>query len=264
VPRLRVCAPATGTAAARVRWLLKPRASGGGHGIHHWHPGLPVPRDQVLQERIAGTPASILFAGDGRNCLPFALTRQLIGDRRFGAPPFRYCGNILPPPGDTTWGRPSSLWRTACGVAEEATRAFGLVGVNGVDLIVRRGRPVPIEVNPRYTAAMELAERRDGMSVFSAHVAGCTDHLSDVAVPATLPGASGKALVFARRPITVGDTRRWVDDPDIRDVPSPGSHIGLGSPICTVFAAAPTSAECYARLTQRADAIYATVEGSKR
>jgi predicted ATP-grasp superfamily ATP-dependent carboligase len=136
--------------------------------------------------------------------------------------------------------------------------------VNGVDFIVRGGIPIPIEVNPRYTAAMELAERRNGVSVFAAHVAGCTDRLTELSIPAPRRGAFGKALVFARGPVTVGDTRPWLDNPDIRDIPNPGSFIGQGSPICTVFATGRTTAECYARLAQRADDIYAAVEGSKR
>ncbi len=264
VPRVRASAPRAGTAAAEVRWLLKPRASGGGQGIHPWHPGLRVTRGHILQERIAGSPASILFVADGRACVPFAVTRQLIGDRHFGAAPYRYCGNILPPADDARWGLASPLWRGSRRIAEVATRAFGLVGVNGVDFIAQHGVPVPIEVNPRFTAAMELAERRDGLSVFAAHVAGCTDRLTELSIPGARGEAFGKALVFARRPVTVGDTRQWLDDPDIRDVPNPGSYIGQGSPICTVFASGRTTAECYARLTQRADDIYASIEASKR
>ena len=58
-------------------------------------------------------------------------------------------------------------------LAQEVTRAFGLVGVNGVDFIARRGVPYAIEVNPRYTAAMELVERAYGLSVFDLHARAC-------------------------------------------------------------------------------------------
>jgi uncharacterized protein len=260
VARLRARAPHAATAAAGVGWLIKPRASGGGHGIRVWEPGQLVSRQHVLQERIAGSPASILFVADGRACIPFGLTRQLIGERRLGAAPFRYCGNILPPSDDPRWGLSSSLWWSAGELACVVTRAFGLVGVCGIDFMVRRGRPVPLEVNPRYTAAMELAERRDRLSVFSAHVAGCTNRLAELSIPSSRPGASGKALVFARRSVTVGDTRQWLRNPDIRDVPSSGSRIGRGSPICTVFATADTTDECHAALLRRAADIHTAVE----
>jgi uncharacterized protein len=259
-PRLRVRAPVTKGRDGNIRWLLKPRASGGGHGISLWRLGLRVSRSQVLQERIAGTPASLLFVGDGRDAVPFAFTRQLTGDRRFGAAPFRYCGTLLPPADDGRWRLGSPLGRAACSIARVITREFGLVGVNGVDLIVRRGRPIPIEVNPRFTAAMELVERRDGLSVFGAHVAGCLGRLVDVSLPAPRPGGIGKAIVFARRPVTVGDTHAWRRDSDIRDIPPPGTHIGAGSPVCSVFAVGETTSACYTRLEERVAGIYAALD----
>ena len=47
-------------------------------------------------------------------------------------------------------------------MADAVTRDFGLVGLNGIDFIARAGVPWPIEVNPRYSASMELLERRCG------------------------------------------------------------------------------------------------------
>ena len=116
---------------------------------------------------------------------------------------------------------------------------------------------MPIEINPRYTAAMELVERRDGLSVFGAHVTGCTRGIDSLPRLTVCSGAIGKAVVFARRAlVTTAATQRWLDDPHTRDVPSPGTRIAAGSPICTVLAAAPTTAECYAGLVERANRVY--------
>jgi uncharacterized protein len=132
---------------------------------------------------------------------------------------------------------------------------------------VRRGHPVPIEINPRFTAAMELAERRDGISIFGAHVAGCTKVLGSYA-PLRTPvrarargtGAAGKAIVFSRHALTVGTAAsRWADAGDVRDIPRPGNAIPAGAPICSVFAEAPTTAACRARLNEAARRIYDTV-----
>jgi predicted ATP-grasp superfamily ATP-dependent carboligase len=224
---------------------------------------MPVQRDYVLQERIAGTPGSVVFAAGGGRAAAIAITRQLIGERAFSAPPFRYCGNILAPADDPQWGDETPLWREAADIAAIAARAFGLAGVNGIDFIVRRGRPVPIEINPRFTAAMELAERRDGISIFGAHVAGCTKTLGGYAplrAPPRGGGAAGKAIVFARHAFTVGAAASaWVRNPDVRDVPRPGSRIPAGAPICSIFADAPTAAACRAQLVRRAQRIYETV-----
>jgi predicted ATP-grasp superfamily ATP-dependent carboligase len=243
-----------GTVAGQ--WLLKPLASGGGHGIVSWSPGMAVRRSAVLQERIPGRPGSILFAADGENAILLGVTRQLIGEHRFGSGGFRYCGTLLAPAGDSTWGAASPLAMAGATLAAVLTRAFGLVGVNGVDVMLHRRRVIPIEVNPRPTAAMEILERRDGLSIFGAHVAACTGGLSAMTTPAPIAAASGKAIVFARRPVTMRATERWLANMNIRDVPAPGVTIRKGAPICTVFATAPTVKECYAELVALAGRIY--------
>src|SRR5665213_2970586 len=91
-PTVRASAPG---AASRARWLLKPRRSGGGHGIVRWTQGMAVPRTSIVQERIRGGAGSIIFVADGAAAIPLALTRQLSGDAAFGASGFAYCGSIL-------------------------------------------------------------------------------------------------------------------------------------------------------------------------
>src|SRR5262249_5425397 len=61
-------------------WLVKRRASGGGHGVRRMCPGLRVPRGSYLQEFIVGVPASIVFVAAGGRSVPLGLCRQLIGD----------------------------------------------------------------------------------------------------------------------------------------------------------------------------------------
>src|SRR2546422_6916286 len=42
--------------------------------------------------------------------------------------------------------------------------------------------------------------------------------------------ALGKGIVYARGDVQVGDTAAWLEDGDIRDVPSPGQRIARGQP----------------------------------
>jgi predicted ATP-grasp superfamily ATP-dependent carboligase len=214
----------------------------------------------VLQERIPGRPASILFAADGEHAIVLGVTRQLVGERRFGSRGFRYCGTLLAPPEDSTWGSASALAGQSAKLVAVLTPAFGLVGVNGVDVIVHRDRITPIEINPRHTAAMELLERRDGLSIFRTHVAACTGKLSAVARPAWTSAAAGKAIVFARRDIATPSADRWLADPDVRDVPASGTSVPRGGPICSVFAMAPTMDQCYEDLIARAARIHKETE----
>jgi predicted ATP-grasp superfamily ATP-dependent carboligase len=237
-------------------WLLKPFRSGGGHGIREWTPGTTVPRGYYVQERIDGVPGSITFVAAGGRAIPHGLTRQIVGDAAFGASGFRYCGNILLAAADPLLVHATEL---ACVVSEE----FGLVGVNGIDFVARDGMPYPVEVNPRYSASMELVERAYGVSVFATHAAACTSgdppsfdlgHVSRGA-PAT-----GKAIVFARHDIVCGDTRAWLDDPSVRDIPHPGERIRADHPVVTVFAEGIDSALCYDALVRRANAVYGALE----
>jgi uncharacterized protein len=142
------------------------------------------------------------------------------------------------------------------------------VGACGVDFIARAGVPVPIEVNPRYSASMELVERAYGLPVFAAHAAACTGG----ALPAfdlmrarrSGGGAVGKAIVYARRDVVLGDTTRWLDDDARRDVPHPGERIRAGRPICTVLARGDDAAGCRAALLRRAAEVYEEVECTRR
>jgi predicted ATP-grasp superfamily ATP-dependent carboligase len=158
--------------------------------------------------------------------------------------------------------RQDHLLDGARALAEAVTQEFGLVGLNGIDFIARRGMPYPIEVNPRYSASMELVERATGLSLFELHGAACRGVL-----PAKLPAArdvAGKAIVFAQRDVTVGDSLRWTADGDLADVPHPGERIQAGHPICTVFATGTDASACIQHLSVGADRIYRTIETRTR
>jgi len=261
-PRVRLTRPAPGV---RGGWVVKPLHSGGGDGVAVWRPGrgAPVPRRSYFQERIVGVTGSIVFAADGRRAVPLGLSRVLAGETAFGADGFRYCGNILGAAGDPQFPADERLLDRATLLAQTVTRAFGLVGVNGVDFVARRGLPWAIEVNPRYTAAMELVERAYGISMFDVHVRACRHSLPTFDLAAArrrAPDAVGKAIVYARRPIALGDTRPWVLDADVRDISPPGTRFAPREPICTIFARGRDATACFAALARRAAGIYRDVE----
>src|SRR3989454_10248142 len=118
--------------------------------------------------------------------------------------------------------------------------ALPISGVGGVDFISVPGRGwCPIEVNPRYTASMELVERAYGISIFETHAQACAGDLPGFDIATAGPrgaGALGKGIVYARGDVQVGDTAAWLEAGDIRDGPSPGQRIARGQPGCTVFA----------------------------
>jgi predicted ATP-grasp superfamily ATP-dependent carboligase len=248
-PAVRLAAP---PGRPGRRWLMKPRASGGGSGIVSWRGGR-VPARRYLQERVVGTSGSVVFAADGRRTIVLGISRALAGHPAFGATGFTYCGSILLDP-------EAPLFEYACRLAALVTAEFGLVGVNGVDFVAAHGIPFAIEVNPRYTASMELVERAYGISIFETHARACAGSLPEFSISRHKVETWGKAVVYARRSVTPSDTERWLADPDLRDVPIPGESIARGHPICTIFARERDPERCLVALARRAAGLYRSLE----
>jgi predicted ATP-grasp superfamily ATP-dependent carboligase len=248
----------TGPASGRATsgdWLRKPARGGGGGGVRPLVPGATLRNGEVAQRLVTGTLGSVSFAADGRQAVLLGVSGGLAGDPAFGASGFRYCGSVYPLP------IAAAAVETLDAVAQSATRAFGLIGVNGIDFVLAEGEPVVLELNPRFGASMELIERRDGSSIFEIHAAACRGSLPALRTPSGAGAETvGKAILWARRALVAGDTRGWLARDDVRDVPHPGERIPRGRPVCTVFARGRDATECRSRLTEAAAVIEDAVE----
>jgi uncharacterized protein len=253
-PMTRVDVPPE--SASSKEWLLKPFNSGGGHGVKTWASGDLVSPGVYAQERISGVPASIVFVAAGGRAVALGVSRQLIGEAAFGASEFRYCGNILASAADEVLT--DEVVQSMIALAVCVTEQFGLIGLNGIDCIVKDDVPYAIEVNPRWCSSMELVEQHYGISIFGAHAAACGEGvLPDFDLRSARRDriAIGKAIVFAVTDRVLGDTRAWLTDATVRDVPQPGERFSSGQPICTIFATGADAAACRAALSLRAVAL---------
>jgi predicted ATP-grasp superfamily ATP-dependent carboligase len=260
VPELRLAPTAKSPWADQGtdEWLVKPLRSGGGQHVRRWQ-GEPLSRLCWLQEWIDGRPGSVVFAAAGGRAVPLGVSRQLVGDAAFGSSGFRYCGSIIAAPHDSEFSGGIAVVDRASALAGAAAFEFGLRGVNGIDFVASGNELFPIEMNPRWSSSMELVERLFGWSVFGVHAAACAQAtLLPFDLPAATHGVSavGKAIVFARTELLLGDTRGWLADPTVRDVPHPGERIHAGQPICTVFAGGAAGRRCYEALVTRAERLY--------
>ncbi|MGH7227137.1 MAG: ATP-grasp domain-containing protein, partial [Gemmataceae bacterium] len=237
-------------------WLLKPRRGAGGTGIRFGMPGEQVrqSRDGYCQEFIEGQSLSLLFLGDERTARLLGMTRQLVGVPWLHAAPFRYCGSIGPLD-------PSMIQRPSL---EElghllASKCF-LRGLFGVDGVLRDGVFWPVEINPRYTASVEVVEYATGVPMLSwhAHV-----FLHDCLPPLPLNPANrtiGKAILFARADLHFPVEGPWMTElgspksvqelPAFADIPAAGERIEANKPILTFFAAADSPSACEDALRQ--------------
>jgi predicted ATP-grasp superfamily ATP-dependent carboligase len=241
-----------------LRWLRKPVRGGGGHGIRLWD-GEPLYGNHVLQAYIEGRPASAAFVADGERSIVLGLTEQLIGQQELGAGGFGWCGNILPP-ADSPDDALAVLESVEVMIAA-LTRRFQLRGVNGIDVVVAmddsRPQPYLMEVNPRYTASMELLEQAYGLNIFSHHLAAMEGHLPAFSLADRLQCGHtyfGKAIVYARRTVTIPETAGWVER-GRRDIPFPGERIEAGHPVCTVLAEGESRAGCWHCLLAKATEV---------
>lgn len=237
--------------------IEKPRKGGGGHGITMVSSRVEKKRGTYLQEYVQGLPCSVAFVADGRRATLLGLSQQLIGDTAFGAGGFRYCGSILGKgfPGLSRFDRLVGHLETVVG---HLTSAFQLVGVNGMDFILKEDEIYPLELNPRYTASMELVEMAYGLNIFSIHIAACNGVLPVFDLQQAPEGCWGKGILFAEQDAITPATDDWWDR-GIRDIPFPGERIRAGSPICTILASGTDRETCYLELLKKAEKLTAEV-----
>jgi predicted ATP-grasp superfamily ATP-dependent carboligase len=153
---------------APTTWLLKPTRGGGGCRIAVWSgQALPTSERFHLQEQRLGTPMSALFIARPDAAELIGICEQLIGPA-FGAPTeFGYAGSIGP---ITVSDQTRELLQR---LGDTLTRESQLRGLFGIDFILADNIPWLVELNPRYTASVEVLERALGRDLLADHVSAC-------------------------------------------------------------------------------------------
>ena len=247
-------------------FVVKPTASAGGRGVRRWRGGSRSTSTGSLlwQRLVPGSAWSASFFAGPLGCELFAASRQLIGCRWCGGRAFGYCGSIDVPLDDLY----EPLRARLESLGNSLTARCGLIGAFGIDFILGAGDNAHvIEVNPRPTASMELAERATGRPIAAAHLEACGYALPTIAAmasPRTPPaGVWSKAIVFASRtgsyrsplPAAVETLASpWTAADGIgavADIPQPGEPLPRGGPLITVFACGPTASRSLATLRRR-------------
>jgi predicted ATP-grasp superfamily ATP-dependent carboligase len=238
------------------RWLVKPLKSAGGAGIAFASDGIgsKQPSDRVyFQEFIEGQPCSAVYVGDGVTARLLGITQQLVGESWLHAAPFHYCGSI----------GPMELSYTLRSALEELgtvlTGGCGLRGLFGVDGIMQEGSFWPVEINPRYTASVEVIEYATGVSALALHANAFDTLPVHPGRLKELPTSMvGKAILFAKAPLVFPQEGPWLDTPAslssideppaFADIPQQGESIEKGRPVLTLLTKGFSAESCASSL----------------
>jgi predicted ATP-grasp superfamily ATP-dependent carboligase len=235
------------------RFLVKPLHVSGGAGVRFLQAAHRPNARTVLQEYIEGESRSAVFCTIADKTVRLGMTHQLVGVPWLHAARFQYCGSVGPlslPESERT-----SLERAGRTLA----RCCGLRGLFGVDGIWRDGVFWPVEVNPRYTASIEVLECATGLAALAWHRRAFDSTAPNPAPESATPTIVGRAILFAREAVTVGEDGPWThalrapqrDMPAFADIPAPGESIAAGRPIFTLLERGATVVDCLDRLRQR-------------
>jgi len=227
--------------AKAAGWLVK--RIGGAGGTHvRWAGVGSVRSADYFQGFQPGEPASVLFLADGQRAVIIGFNRQWVAPPRAGLS-FLYGGAVgriaVPPPVES--GIRSQL--------NDLVAATGLVGLNGLDFLLRDEEWSVLEINPRPTATAELYDADFPRGLLEWHIRATRGELPGEPVPDG--PARAHAILLAPAP--------WMVAPDFqfpewcRDLPDPGHDFSGGDPVCTVHAAASSPERALQLVRQRTD-----------
>ena len=266
LPCLSVVAPVS-NAPDNGEWIIKPLASGAGIGIQDF-PGGDVGTDDFsghyLQRKARGRVISGLFLGTRVSAFLIGLCEQLCRGSDAGENRYVYAGSLGPL---STVDISDDVFEQAqrIGTAIEASvRAEGasLTGLFGIDFVLdeETSELWTLEINPRYTASVEIYERAFGWPLMRWHVDACRRRGGDKLAAVDFRPYSdqslkhGKIVVYAECEFTAPDIvplveRLSVDGLapsriEVADIPRLGTFIRKDEPVCTLLAAHENLSSC--------------------
>lgn len=261
MPEIHNSAPQTGS---HELWLLKPRRSSAGLGIRRADSAdLPsAAKNHYLQQFIPGASRSAVFVAQNGDCELLGATSQQSGVPELPEEPFLYAGSAV-------FHGEARETRRLNELGEVLTREFALRGLFNVDY-VDDGRQIwPLEVNPRYSASMEVLEYSLRKNFLARHIAefDSSPQCSRDFLRSRRPRHVVKRIVYATCDCTVTPgmnqlRKAWNVEarlPSLADIPRSGDRILRGQPVATVIVDGASAAEVGPVLDARVKAVEQTL-----
>ena len=276
-------------------WMRKPLRSAHGQGVAPWTREADASQavgddGWYFQERIAGVAIAAIFVAAEGEAAILGATQQLIGgdwrtalssisegpdlkprrENRDAANvefPYRYTGSIGP------MLLEDRHYQTLVRIGNVFARECGLAGLFGVDAVVNDQNVWPVEINPRYTASIEVLERASALRTQARrprrllaiewHEAACCFRQLPAPLGQSAEVIAGKLIYYARHDGHFSRAAaQWAAErnlaqshPAVADIPAMGAAFQRGQPVLTLFADGPTAASVRTELSRAADEL---------
>lgn len=257
IPVPEVRAPTSPKVPGR-KWLIKPVTGGSGFGILRWTgPETFRQGNAYVQEYIKGLSCSAIYLGSASGSRFLGATRQFIGEKWANVDCFHYCGN----------SGPLALTAEVRQALDRLGEALGagcqLRGLWCLDYILKDNVPWPVEINPRYSASIEVLEYATGLPAMALHRQVFDPDAPEPAWPAPgrRPAVVAKVLWHAPLGFTMPEGGPWEEllhnpgdiheMPPYADLPESGIIFNLGRPVVTVFTRGDSRQDCRAKMKAR-------------
>jgi len=219
-------------------WLAKKI---GGYGGIHVLPAAGRQPDGMhyYQKLESGRCMSVTFLADGRKSHIIGFNEQWTTS---AGSPFSYAGAISHAKLD------SALQAEIAQKLNRLVQATSLVGLNGMDFLLRGNEYRVLEVNPRPCATVDLYDVDCAESLFSWHLRACRGELPDLQL-VIQKITRGHAMVYAERSLRISLNTRFPEW--VSDIPGAGREYPPGSPLCMVHAQGGSTQQVKRLLMQR-------------
>jgi predicted ATP-grasp superfamily ATP-dependent carboligase len=220
--------------------LCKRRGGAGGAHIRHADGQAVAGSGRYYQAITAGQPISALFVANGHAARLVGLSRQWSAPTKRA--PFRYGGCV----GPVTL--PPRLAERVAEACDALAAAFGLVGLNSLDMLIEGDDFTILEINPRPGATLDIFDA----PLWEWHLRAVRGELPQPP-NARRGSARAAAILYADAATTVPTAILWASW--VADVPAAGTVIPASAPICTVLAKAPDADAAEALVRKRMAAL---------
>lgn len=242
-------------------WIRKPLAGTGGIGIQRVLPvnGKCEPGHYDQQFVRGESYSAIFFASQDGEIKLLGITQQLIGCDELPDRPFAYVGSVGPVLSSDNENE-ESIRLTLQKMADALKKQIKFYGLFCFDFVVSKSTPYLVEINPRYSASievLELALQKSFLQLFLNLRVRCNAPERQI----------GKSILYAWQEFELPSDwdwnqathelaeKNWEYDqwsvPVLSDLPAPGTKFSTGDPICTIWAEEENIQSCCEELRKR-------------